>query len=65
MAARGLVDGQQHAAFYDTWLLSASKAKVSADDALRTPVHDSMDMMTQIHHSQKDLMHLAAAEEDA
>jgi len=65
MAARGLVDGQQHAAFYDTWLLSASKAKVSAADALRAPVHASMDMMTQIHHSQKDLMHLAAAEEDA
>ena len=60
--ARGFVDGQRHAAFYDTWLLSASKAKVTDDMALRTPVHDSMGMMTRVHHSQKDLMSLADAE---
>eukprot|EP00966_Prymnesium_polylepis_P181904 4213928-Prymnesium_polylepis.1 len=41
MQRQGLVDGQQHAAFYGAWLQQAARTNVTADLAAQIPVHSS------------------------
>ena len=64
MQARGLVEGSNHAAFYDSWLLLASKSTVTTASAERTPLHDSADAVLRMHRSHKELMQMAEQEDD-
>eukprot|EP00966_Prymnesium_polylepis_P273059 6308008-Prymnesium_polylepis.1 len=47
MLRQGLVDGQQHAAFYGAWLAlqQAARSNVTADLAAQIPVHSSDDLV--------------------
>ena len=40
MQTRGLVEGQRHAAFYDSWLQLATKAVVTSTSVDFTPIHE-------------------------
>ena len=64
MKARGLVEGSNHAAFYDSWLLLASKSTVTTASAERTPLHDSADAVLRMHRSHRELMQMAEQEDD-
>ena len=61
MKERGLVDGSNHAAFYDSWLRLAAKATFTASSADRIPLHD---VVLRLHRSQKELLLLAEQEDD-
>jgi hypothetical protein len=63
MQTRGLVEGQRHAAFYDSWLQLATKAVVTSTSVDFTPIHDTAGLMTQLHHAHKDLVSMAMAED--
>ena len=64
MKERGLVEGSNHAAFYDSWLRLAAKATVTASSADRIPLHESADVVLRLHRSQKELLLLAEQEDD-
>ena len=64
MKERGLVEGSNHAAFYDSWLRLAAKATVTDTSAERIPLHESADVVLRLHRSQKELLLMAEQEDD-
>ena len=64
MKERGLVEGSNHAAFYDSWLRLAAKATVSDTSAERIPLHESADVVLRLQRSQKELLLMAEQEDD-
>jgi hypothetical protein len=59
MDARGLVDGEKHAAFYDAWLSQAAKATVHPSMAADLPVLSSDSYVAELHANEQTLVKLA------
>ena len=60
----GLVDGQQHAAFFDAWTRSAAAADVATVNVTACPIHCEDDLFMQIQASSKELAIMAAGEDE-
>ena len=64
MLRQGLVDGQQHAAFYGAWLQQAARSSVTADLASQIPVHSSDDLVRDLVGANRQLAALAGHPDD-
>ena len=62
MQQRGLVEGQHHATFYDSWITNAARSTVTPDLASQTPRHTADDMVRDLLAAGGKLA--ALAEED-
>ena len=64
MLRQGLVEGQQHAAFYGAWLQQAARSNVTTALAQQIPVHSSDDLVRDLVGANSRLAALAGHPDD-